>query len=158
RAAIVSTLKSEMKRAIRDLHADTKRRPDRYVLFTNLHLTPKQKRELREAILTDYDQPASVHIEIVGASELKAFLNQLPHLRSAYFVRSRFGTWDSAWNQHQDLSPIPSITLVGRDKTLVALRNLVDDAKTRVIMLSGPQGVGKSRLALQATEHRTVET
>jgi hypothetical protein len=157
-ATLKSASNSGMKGAVHDLYRANNRRPDRYVLFTNLDLSHDQKSELREAILTDYDDPDAVHVEVVGAAELARFLNDLPHLRAAYFVRSRFSTWEVAWSKHQQSSPIPSITLIGREKVLDDLRRYVDDAMTRVVILSGPYGVGKSRLVLQATAHRSVET
>jgi hypothetical protein len=60
RGKAFSRLKDELKRAVEDLHKRTGRRPERYVLFTNLdlgHSTRGQKGQLREKILEAYDRP-----------------------------------------------------------------------------------------------------
>jgi hypothetical protein len=86
-------LKREMRGAISKLHSDTGKRPSRYVCFTNLDLSHDQKADLKTSILNGYDEPATVAVEVVGAAELAPYLNDLPHLRSAFFSTSRFRTW-----------------------------------------------------------------
>jgi hypothetical protein len=83
-----------------DLYERTGSRPNRYVLFANLDLTHPtvkegekgQKERLRDAILEGYDDREGVQVEFMGAAELAASLNGLPHVRSAYFGGSRFST------------------------------------------------------------------
>jgi predicted ATPase len=45
--------------------------------------------------------------------------------------------------------PVQRTVLVGRDRELVSLRQLVDREDVRLITLTGPGGIGKTRLALQ---------
>ena len=59
-------------------------------------------------------------------------------------------TWPTC---HNSLQP-----LVGRDAELATIERLVLDAGARLITLTGPGGVGKSRLALSAAEGLTEET
>ena len=157
-----SNLKAGLKGAAKDLHERTGQRPDRYVLFTNLdltHFTKGQKGQLKERIIDGYDQPGDVHVEIVGAADLSAFLNDLPHLRSAFFTSTRFSTWQEAWLAHTKKKLFGAkVKLVGRNKELVDLRSMIDEPKIRAVVLSGPHNIGKTRLAFEATDHRPVET
>jgi hypothetical protein len=80
RGKAFSRLKGELKGAIEALHKRTGRRPEKYILFTNLdlgHSTSGQKGQLREKILEGYDRPGDVRVEIVGAAELVSFLKRL---------------------------------------------------------------------------------
>lgn len=157
-----SNLLAGLKGAIVDLHHATGRRPNRYVLFINLDLThfeKGQKGKLRETILEGYDQPHTIHTEIVGAAELAPLLNDAPHLRSAFFIPSKFETWQRYHDAHMRQKLYgKNIKLVGRDKELKDIRSLVDDPSVRAITITGPHNIGKTRLALQATDHRPIET
>src|SRR5215204_5152901 len=45
--------------------------------------------------------------------------------------------------------PVPVSRLVGREQELGALRELIDRPEVRLLTLSGPAGVGKTRLAIE---------
>jgi hypothetical protein len=165
RTTIFSNLKNGLKGAVAELYKRTNRRPDKYVVFSNLDLThfteaqnasSPQKGELKESILEGYDQSDSVRIEVVGAAELAVFLNDLPHIRSSYFSTSSFMTWQKAWLNERSYGA--NTALIGRDKELDDLRSFVENPDIRVITLSGTQGIGKTRLALEATDHQPLET
>ncbi|MDA2916280.1 hypothetical protein MYX64_05490 [Nitrospinae bacterium AH_259_B05_G02_I21] len=159
RAKTISNVRASLKGAIKELQDRTGRRPDRYVFFTNIDLSHKQKASLRKNILEDYDQPKKVQIEIVGAGELAAFLNNLPHLRSTFFATSKFSTWEEAWLFHNRQRLYgANVQLIGRDQELADLRSFLDDPNIRVVILTGPHNMGKTRIALQGTEHRQNET
>lgn len=159
RRTLVSNLVANMKGALKELHKRAKRRPSRYVAFTNIHLTPAEKKRLKGAILDEYDEPTAVQVEIIGAAELAALLNDVPHLRSAYFATDAFCTWEEGRRRHErQLALVAHLPLVGRAGLLAELRSAVDDPDVRAIVITGPQGMGKTRLALEATAHRPVET
>src|SRR5262249_22138288 len=113
------------------------------------------KLALQKSILKGYSDQSKVHVNIVGAGELAAFLNNHPHLRVAYFTEGLFKTWEEAHWAHLNQKLIgANIKLIGREEEMGRLRSLVDDPRVRVIVLSGPHDMGKSRLALEVTRHR----
>lgn len=127
-------------------------------MLVNLDLGHEDKRLLRESILDGYDRRDGVKVEVFGAAELAAGLNNLPHLRSAFFATTDFQTWYRAWEAHLRQKSVAHAALIGRDTETKSLRTLVDDPTVRVIFVSGPSGIGKSRLILEATKHRSIET
>jgi hypothetical protein len=157
RRRVISNLKSSLTGAVSDLvkNEREKRHPDRYVLFVNIDLKHNDKAALKESILKGYRDRSKLHVEIVGAGELKSLLNGHPHLRAAYFTPLLFKTWQEAHEAHLNQKFIRTgVGLIGREAELDRLRSLVDDRRIRVIVLSGPHDTGKSRLALEATRHR----
>jgi hypothetical protein len=154
----IGGIKTAERSAIRKIYEKTNRRPDSYVLLTNLDLDHDDKLAVREAILEGYDQREEVEVEIYGAGELAAALNNFPHLRSAFFASSDFQIWGQAWATHLEQKSVSHVPLTGRDEEIKNLRTLVDDPSIRAIVASGPSGIGKSRLILEATRHRPLET
>jgi len=186
RNKVLSNIKSSLKGALRDIFEQQSppRLPDHYVFFTNIDLTYDEKKVLAQSIrdrspkrramastpmtrrrISSSTQDVSdqevgaVRVEIVGAGELASFLNDLPHLRSAYFAWNRFSTWETAWEAHRAAKTYgANVGLIGRSVQLQEVRALVDDPDVRVVALTGPPSVGKSRLLLEATRHRPLET
>jgi hypothetical protein len=156
RSHAISGIKTAERSAIRTIFEKTKRRPNSYVLLTNLDLGHEDKISLREAIFEGYDRPEEVRVEVYGAGELAPALNNLPHLRSAFFAPSDFQIWEQAWATHLEQKSVSHVPLTGRDDEIKNLRTLVDDPSVRAILVSGPSGIGKSRLILEATRHRPV--
>jgi hypothetical protein len=157
RRRVISNLKSSLTGAVSDLVKQDKngRYPDRYILFINVDLKSGDKSALRESILKGYRDDTRLHVEIIGAAELAALLNNHPHLRAAYFESSSFKTWEEAHRAHLSQEFIASgVDLIGREAEITRLRSLIDDSRVRVIVLGGPHAIGKSRLALEATQHR----
>jgi len=155
RKHIISTLKSSLKGTVAAVVSRHQRHPDQYVLFVNVDLLSKDKAEIKESILAGYDERSRIHIEIIGAAELAAFLNNHPHLRAAYFTPGPFKTWEEAYNDHKAKKLFgANVQLIGREQDLEQLKAYVDDQRVRVIVLTGPHDMGKSRLALEATRHR----
>ena len=98
------------------------------------------------------------HVAIMGAAHISASLNDLPHLRSAYFVIQGFRTWAAAWQAHAALAISgAAVDLVGRDEGLEQLAGWVDDPQVRAVILTGPHTIGKTRLVLEATRPRHYE-
>ncbi|MFC1834772.1 hypothetical protein ACFL2Q_08575 [Thermodesulfobacteriota bacterium] len=166
------SLKKDVSIALKNLSGSTKKRPDGYVLFTNLDLTGEQefkdkkgrktvpqKKQLRDAILKDADSADEAKVEIVGAAELAGMLNNLPHLRSAYFCRSDFITWDKACAEHLEASVLDKrIEFIGHDHEIQSLQWALENPEVRVILVSGASDVGKTRLVLEATANQSMDT
>jgi hypothetical protein len=153
RGRAFSRLKEELKGAVKHLYERTGRRPERYVLFTNLdlgHSTGGQKGQLREKIFEGYDHPDDVRVDIVGAAELATFLNDVPYLRSSYFGAPDFWTVEQEWLKHSAEKPSGAdVGLVGRSSEVDKLSSLLDDPEIQAVVISGPRDMGKSRLALE---------
>lgn len=159
RGKVFSGLKQGLKAAVKEIYEETGKRPHRYVIFTNLHLMDDQKQSLKQEALDEYDSPHAVHVEVVGAAELAAFLNDLPHIRSSFFAVNEFSTWQVAWTVHTEQKIYgASVELVGRDDELRAVTSALDDPTVRAVILSGPSNIGKTRLALEGVRARWVDT
>lgn len=155
RSKIISNLKSGLLGAVEEIYNRFDRTPDRYVLFVNVDLKHDQARAIKEAILSEYSHPSDLHIEVVGAAELVALLNNHPHLRAAYFVPISFKTWEAAYRAHRSHKFLGAdVELIERKKEIGRLLSLVQNKKVRVIIITGPHDIGKSRLVLEATRDR----
>ena len=155
RTKIVRKLRSELRGAIADVEERTGKTVASYVLFTNVDLTIEDQESLSRAIR--YGRQ-STYVAIMGAAQLAAALNSLPHLRSAYFVTRGFRTWEAAWKTHAALVfSGAEIDLVGRNDQLEQLVSWINDPQIRAIVLTGPPTIGKSRLALEATHARQFD-
>ena len=136
-----------------------------YVLWTNVHLTLAQAAKLRAAISKGRTsaRKRKVLVTVVGASTLAALAQHFPHLRSAFFATSAFRDWGRSFETHQkqslqigDEHALPRLT--GRDGPLNELRRLIDNPSVRAIVVAGPHMMGKTRLVLEGTRHRDVDT
>lgn len=159
RTEIVSKLKADLKGALKDVIDRHKRKLSRYVLFVNLHLTLDEQNTLKANIQHNCGENESTTVEIVEAAFLASSLNNLPHLRSSFFSTSQFITWQQAWLEHENRKIYgANISLTGRDEKLNVLRTLIDNPEVRAVIISGAKDIGKTRLVLEATRHRAVET
>ena len=156
RATVVTTLVADLRRAADDVETRTGQQITSYVLFTNIDLTVEQHERLRTAIL-DGITDGHVHVAVIGAADLAAMLNQLPHLRSAFFATGAFRTWGESWDAHERRVIFPHAPLTGRDLPLTTLRAWLNDPDVRVVALSGTHMMGKSRLVLEATRSQGRE-
>lgn len=158
RKKIISGLKSTLRCALAEVAKSRQRNPDRYIVFINADLKSSEKSLIRESILVGYSENVQVHVEILGAAELAAFLNDQPHIRAAYFAQQAFKTWEEAYRTHRLQKLFGSnIDLVGREEELIRLKSFADDSRVKVVILSGGHDIGKSRLALEATKHRPYD-
>jgi hypothetical protein len=147
---------ADLRGAAADIERRKGQRLSSYVFFTNVDLTVEQHDTLRAAIL-DGISDGHVSVSIVGAAELAAMLNQLAHLRSAFFATGAFRTWGESWDAHERTLIFPHAPLIGRDEPLASLRGSLEDPGVRVIALSGTHMMGKSRLVLEATRMRDTD-
>jgi hypothetical protein len=129
-----------------------------YALFTNLQLgvetttqTPdgallqKQRTQLAEAIAEGSD--GKTPIKIFDAAQLAGFVNAHPALRLTYFSGPVAKSWIEAWEAEQRVKDYKiSVPLIGRNAELKQLTEWLQNSDTKVIVLCGPSGMGKTRL------------
>lgn len=158
RQPIITRLRSSLVGALKEIEENFGRKPERYVLFVNIHLTPGETASLKKSIQQNDGEDLAAHIQVVGAAELAALLNDHPHLRAAFFTPLAFQTWQGAYEVHRNKKRFgSSVEIVGRESELDRLKTLVDSPLIRAIVLSGPHDMGKSRLALEATKHKPYD-
>src|SRR5262245_51802173 len=80
---------------------------------------------------------------MMPASQLPASLHPIPTPQIASSVRSFTGGGRGSL-------PRPLTTLIARDQELVAVVSLARDPDVRLLTVTGPGGVGKTRLAIAA--------
>lgn len=155
RQSIISHLRSSLSEALKKVETAFGRKPDRYILFANIHFTPNETASIKKSIVAEYGEPSRTTIDVIGAAELAALLNDHPHLRAGFFSPLAFQTWEDAYQAHRSKKRFSfDADLVGRESELDRLRALIDNSAIRAIIVSGPHDMGKSRLALEATKHR----
>lgn len=158
RKATITALVHNLRGALKEIIETNSRQPNRYTLFTNVHLVHADKKRLENSIRDGLTSSADADILILGAAELSTFLNDLPHLRAGYFATGRFMTWNSAWEFHNRQKVFGrNVELVGRDTLLDAISKDIDNEHIQIILLSGPPQIGKSRLMLEASRQRSME-
>lgn len=158
RRRIFFNLKSNLKGTLARLVKERQKTPARYILFLNVDLKHDQTLALKNVILEGCKQASEIHIEVIGAAEIAAFLNNQPHLRAAYFAPLAFKTWEEANRSHRTQKLFGfDVALIGREDLLTQVRSLVDNPRARVVVVAGLHDIGKSRLVLEATSHRPHE-
>jgi predicted ATPase/DNA-binding XRE family transcriptional regulator len=81
---------------------------------------------------------------------LSAALDLTGQARDALFASARAASHTTSSDQLVGLAlPVPPTVLLGRDRDLEALRQWMTDPMARLITLTGPGGVGKTRLAIE---------
>ena len=142
----------------------------RYTLFTNLQLGVEttartqsssllnsQRNQLKMAITEGI--VGSTHLEIIDAAQLAAIVNKHPALRLSYFTEPVAKSWNDAWETERKFKDYKvSVSLIGRNKELQEMCEWLKDSESKVIVLCGPSGMGKTRLALEATRAIALST
>ena len=171
RDAAISELNRRLDGAVRKFvdRNEAGRVPAQYTAFTNLQLdleTPMVTaagsrlstdiERLKESILRG--APTEVRISIMHAATLAALVNAHPALKLAFFSENVGLSWDEKWTIEQSISSFASSTpFIGREEEMRRVAEWLGDADTRVIALTGPSGMGKTRLALEATRDRSAQ-
>jgi predicted ATPase/DNA-binding XRE family transcriptional regulator len=96
------------------------------------------------------------HVETVRA--LSAALDLTGATRDGLLASARAPAHSTTVDELSRLSlPLPLTVLLGRDADLQTLRHWLADPAARLITLTGPGGVGKTRLALELARSSAVE-
>lgn len=173
RGTIIAELKRDLKGAAAKVATrlrDGNKAADHYILFTNLQLgletpttnargsTYSAEREEVEAAIREGSTP-ELKVTVLDAAALAAEMNGHAALRLAFFSGPVARTWQEKWDDEVKLKSVQLIAkLVGRDKELKELLTWLSDDAVRVIALTGPHGMGKTRLALEATRLAHLRT
>ena len=133
----------------------------KYVLFTNLRLGLEsestttngrslniQRSQLREEVLKG--SVGDVDVTIIGADQISGFITRHPALRMGWFSPGQGTAWHEMRRRARRLSRV-DVPFVGRDSELADLQAWLGDPDVRVIAVSGPNSVGKTRLVIEAT-------
>lgn len=145
-------LTQKLKAALKSLEDKHGRLPSNYVLLTNSDVTGQQQKALQEAIRAGCSNAEQVRVEVMGAGMLATLLNDLPHVRSAFFEPG-FLSWEEARTRFaaRDRHTYgPWLALIGREAELQRIRGFIQDPSVRAIVLTGPHQMGKTRLALES--------
>jgi len=90
----------------------------------------------------------------VDAAQLASLVNKHPALRLTFFSRPVARSWDEKWAEECAVKDYKtSVSLIAREQEVATLSKWAGDETTKVIAISGPPGIGKSRLALEITRN-----
>jgi hypothetical protein len=127
------------------------RAPERYLLFTNLDLTSQEKLQLKRSILGDaFSEELSFRVSIIAAAEIAAFCNGHRVLTAGFFEGSVGVSYEVYRAKHFSECRLPlESPFVNRERDVAELQDLLRDDGARVLLIEGPRGSGKTRLALE---------
>jgi len=163
---ILSNLKTELSGAIKEVEERTGKTVSNYIFFLNLDLThgtkaknaaEAEKKSLIDAILKEGTDISSI-VTIVGASEFAAFLNDNPHIRYAFFGSQYFSSWESFFEEEKIRKANSPESYIGRTEQLTELEKHFNDPRVKTIVIAGSPGVGKTRLVIESTKERSLNT
>ncbi|MBS2040362.1 ATP-binding protein [bacterium] len=123
----------------------------RYTLVTNLNLSGHQQAKLLTCLREVH--PAA---EVVAAGGLAAMVNNNPVLQASFFPESGEG-WQQRREQHDRFYNAAGV-FVGREQQVKAIEDFLKQPDARVLLVSGPAGIGKSALLLQALKAHQSRT
>jgi predicted ATPase len=112
---------------------------------------PEREPRLAEMLARIRDEDSVSYQRFSGPAELRRLLqDDLAVLLSERFETAR--SRESAGGQAPQAGavPVPATPLVGREREVAAVEDLVVREGVRLVTLTGPGGVGKSRLAVEA--------
>ena len=149
--------RTDPRRAVSDAAGELKKLedqpelPDVYVYATNVDLSRAHKRRVRMLLREDCQHFPADRIVILGAAELQDRVNMDPRIRVAHFGGIGFCTWEKASEAgERRYGTKTTPPFCGRESERGAIRRFVNDPDRRVLVLHGPHGVGKTRVALEA--------
>lgn len=147
-------LVKELVRRLKDDFSRIVPECDRYVLLTNLHLKPSERDRLRKTIESSVHGLAIPPL-VWGAAEIAQALNLAAHLRHLFFSGDALCTLEVAEDElRRAYGPIGWPAFIDREEELAAIRSFVADDRARLLRVSGPRYVGKTRLVIEALKPR----
>jgi predicted ATPase/DNA-binding XRE family transcriptional regulator len=120
------------------------------------------KRFRTAAGLTQEELAERAGLSVRGISDLERGLKRRPHRETVRLLTAALNlsrvdaaAFLDASNPEEtpqpDLLPVPTASLIGRDEAVREVVGLLRAGPTRLLTLTGPGGVGKTRLALEAS-------
>jgi predicted ATPase/class 3 adenylate cyclase len=107
------------------------------------------------AALVEDDPPTGMSVRPLGEHRLKDFPRNAPLFQlDVDGLPAQFPPLRTPGPHHR--LPVPSDTLRGRDDDLAALVSLLTDSSTRLVTVTGPGGIGKTRLSIEVA-HAVAE-
>ena len=135
--------------------------PDYYVFVTNIDLTIQEHDDIKEKLRKDCEEFSADRIVVIGASELKDRVNNDPRIRVAHFdIALGLCTLETAkeaterrYGNRETYPP-----LFNREQEILSLKLFLGDPDARVMVVTGPQGAGKTRVVAESlsTMHERV--
>jgi hypothetical protein len=157
RASLAKKLEGEVLKKLPDvLRAEPG--AARYVLLTNRDLGPGGS-DLRKKVDKAVEKAvpgARIPVTVLGGAELGAFLTDYPALGLSFGVDAPLETTAERRRQLEAVAlergaPIPPI---GLEREMAAVRGFLEDPSSRVLIVSGPPGIGKTTAVLAALAGR----
>jgi hypothetical protein len=151
RGRAISSLSKEMVHEARKFVDHT---PDRYLLLTNVQLTPVQAQRLRGEFKRGCPSWGNRPWLAAGAADLVARVNNSPAIRNVFFADLSLMTYDRAAAYHEALNRrLGSAQFVGRASEVAVIQEFLS-SKSGVLIVHGPHYIGKTRLVLEALRSR----
>src|SRR5215831_18521589 len=114
---------------------------------------PEREPRLAEMLIRIRDGGEVSYQHFYAATELQRLVeNDLAVLLSERFERASSGDGAAGEAPLAGTVPVPSTPLVGRDDDVAAVRDLMHAEGARLVTLTGPGGVGKTRLAVEIAQ------
>jgi Domain of unknown function (DUF4062)/NB-ARC domain len=114
---------------------------------------PERESRLAEMLTRIRDDGEVSYQRFCAAAELQRLVeNDLAVLLSERFERASSGDGAAGEASLAGAVPVPATPLVGRDDDVAAVGDLVRAEGVRLVTLTGPGGVGKSRLAVEVAQ------
>lgn len=142
----LSKLKHDLKEEVKEIGKTI----SNYILFINMDLTAAERSVLTRSIIEGFGVNAP-NIVVCGATELAADCNRFHRIRSSYFVPAEFSTWQEALQKEKNHAFWPWVEYLGRQDDIERIIQHINNPETKVLYILGPQGIGKTRMVLEAT-------
>jgi hypothetical protein len=127
--------------------------PDTYVYITNSDLNDADKQVVCNHLREECEEFPEDRIVILGAGELTDRVNADPRIRISHFRGAELGlcTWETAGQYAERRYGIgEALPFHNREEDCVEVQRFVGDPNGRVMIVNGAQGVGKTRVVLEA--------